>query len=68
MDFRIADTFTESLARLAGDKQKTGKQQLDMQMTRASPGTSLREPETGRIAVKVINHIGDGVTKVFKVT
>jgi hypothetical protein len=24
MEFRIADTFTESLARLTGDEQKTG--------------------------------------------
>jgi len=34
MDFRIADTFTDSLARLTGDEQKTVKTTaFDLQMT-----------------------------------
>jgi adenine-specific DNA-methyltransferase len=35
-----------------------------MEVTLVSP---TYEPESGRIAVKVINHLGDEVMKVFKV-
>ena len=39
MKFRIADTFTESLARLTGDEQKTVKTTaFDLQLNPASPG------------------------------
>lgn len=39
MDFRIADTFTDSLARLAGDEQKAVKTTVfDLQVNPASPG------------------------------
>lgn len=39
MDFRIADTFTESLARLTGEEQKAAKTTaFDLQMDPASPG------------------------------
>ncbi|MDD2599331.1 MAG: 3'-5' exonuclease [Kiritimatiellae bacterium] len=39
MNFRIADTFTDSLARLTGDEQKTVKTTaFDLQMNPASPG------------------------------
>ncbi|HPY31296.1 MAG TPA: 3'-5' exonuclease [Verrucomicrobiota bacterium] len=39
MEFRIADTFTESLARLTGDEQKAAKTTaFDLQMNPASPG------------------------------
>jgi mRNA-degrading endonuclease RelE of RelBE toxin-antitoxin system len=39
MEFRIADTFTESLARLTGDEQKAVKTTaFDLQMNPASPG------------------------------
>ncbi|MFZ2491415.1 MAG: 3'-5' exonuclease [Thermoanaerobaculia bacterium] len=39
MDFRIADTFTDSLARLTGDEQKLAKTAaFDLQMDPASPG------------------------------
>jgi mRNA-degrading endonuclease RelE of RelBE toxin-antitoxin system len=39
MDFRIADTFTESLARLSGDEQKAVKTTaFDLQTNPASPG------------------------------
>ncbi len=44
VEFRTANTFTDSLARLIGNR-----------------------PSSGRIAVKVINHLGDEVMKVFKV-
>src|ERR1035437_2628434 len=39
MDFLIADTFTESLARLTGEEQKAAKTTaFDLQMDPASPG------------------------------
>ena len=42
MDFRIADTFTDSLARLTGDEQKAVKTTaFDLQMNAASPGMSF---------------------------
>ena len=44
MDFRIADTFTDSLARLTGDEQKATKTTaFDLQMNPASPGMSLHK-------------------------
>lgn len=42
MEFRIADTFTDSLSRLTGDEQKTVKTTaFDLQMNPASPGLSF---------------------------
>jgi len=42
MDFRIADTFTESLARLTGDEQKAAKTTaFDLQINPANPGMSF---------------------------
>jgi mRNA-degrading endonuclease RelE of RelBE toxin-antitoxin system len=39
MDFRIADTFTDSLARLNGDQQKVVKTTaFDLQLNPANPG------------------------------
>ena len=39
MEFRIADTFTDSLTRLSGDEQKAVKMAaFDMQLDPASPG------------------------------
>ena len=39
MDFRIADTFTDSLARLTGEEQKLAKTTaFDLQLNPASPG------------------------------
>ena len=39
MEFRIADTFTESLARLTGDEQKAVKTTaFDLQLNPANPG------------------------------
>ncbi len=38
MEFRIADTFTDSLARLSGDEQKAAKMAaFDLQINPASP-------------------------------
>src|ERR1035437_3392750 len=44
MAFRIADTFTDSLARLTGDEQKAVKTTVfDLQMNPASPGLSFHK-------------------------
>ena len=44
MDFRIADTFTDSLARLSGDEPKAVKTRaVDLQMNPASPGMSFHK-------------------------
>ena len=44
MDFRIADTFTDSLARLTGDEQKAVKTTaFDLQMNLANPGMSFHK-------------------------
>jgi mRNA-degrading endonuclease RelE of RelBE toxin-antitoxin system len=44
MDFRIADTFTDSLARLTGDEQKAVKTTaFDLQLNPSSPGMSFHK-------------------------
>jgi mRNA-degrading endonuclease RelE of RelBE toxin-antitoxin system len=44
MEFRIADTFTDSLARLANDEQKAVKTTaFDLQINPASPGMQLHK-------------------------
>jgi mRNA-degrading endonuclease RelE of RelBE toxin-antitoxin system len=44
MDFRIADTFTDSLSRLTGDEQKAVKTTaFDLQLNPANPGFSFHK-------------------------
>src|SRR6266436_6865077 len=44
MEFRIADTFTGSLARLTGDEQKAVKTTaFDLQLNPANPGMKLHK-------------------------
>jgi mRNA-degrading endonuclease RelE of RelBE toxin-antitoxin system len=44
MEFRIADTFTDSLARLSGDEQKAVKTTaFDLQVNPANPGLSFHK-------------------------
>src|ERR1700674_1125877 len=44
MEFRIADTFTESLARLTGDEQKAVKTAaFDLQLNPANPGLQFHK-------------------------
>src|ERR1700692_1367394 len=44
MDFRIADTFTDGLARLNGEEQKAVKTTaFDLQLNPASPGLSFHK-------------------------
>lgn len=49
MDFRIADTFTDSLARLTGDEQKAVKTTaFDLQMNPVNPGMSFHKLDRAR--------------------
>ena len=49
MDFRIADTFTDSLGRLTGEEQKAVKTTaFDLQMNPASPGLSFHKLDKAR--------------------
>lgn len=49
MDFRIADTFTDSLARLSGDEQKAVKTTaFDLQLNPAHPSMSLHRIEQSK--------------------
>ena len=49
MDFRIADTFTDSLARLTGDEQKAVKTTaFDLQMNPVNPGMSSHKLDKAR--------------------
>jgi hypothetical protein len=44
MDFLIADTFTDSLARLTGEEQKAVKTTaFDLQMNLAAPGLKFHK-------------------------
>src|ERR1700692_3345066 len=44
MEFRIADTFTDSLVRLTGDEQKAVKTTaFDLQLNPANPGMSFHK-------------------------
>src|SRR5687768_13785056 len=44
MEFRIADTFTDSLARLTGEEQKAVKTTaFDLQLNSATPGLSFHK-------------------------
>lgn len=49
MEFRIAETFTDSLARLTGDEQKAVKTTaFDLQMNPTSPGLSFHKLDKAR--------------------
>jgi mRNA-degrading endonuclease RelE of RelBE toxin-antitoxin system len=49
MQFRIADTFTDSLAKLTGDEQKVVKTTaFDLQLNPANPGMSLHKLDKAR--------------------
>lgn len=49
MEFRIADTFTDSLGRLTGDEQKAVKTTaFDLQLNPASPGIQMHRLENTR--------------------
>src|SRR5882724_7952160 len=49
MNFRIADTFTDSLAKLTGEEQKSVKTTaFDLQMNPANPGMQLHKLDAAR--------------------
>ena len=49
MQFRIADTFTDSLARLTGDQQKAAKTTaFDLQLNPAAPGLAFHKLDKAR--------------------
>src|SRR6204780_276071 len=49
MEFRIADTFTDSLGRLTGEEQKAAKTTaFDLQMDPTSPGLSFHKLDKAR--------------------
>src|SRR5437763_929183 len=49
MEFRIADTFTDSLAKLTGDEQKAVKTAaFDLQMNPAHPGLQFHKLEKAK--------------------
>src|SRR5437764_12105254 len=49
MEFLIADTFTDSLARLTGDEQKAVKTAaFDLQLNPANPGMSFHKLDKAR--------------------
>ena len=49
MDFRIADTFTDSLTRLTGDEQKAVKTTaFDLQVNPVNPGMQLHKLDKSR--------------------
>src|SRR5947199_6522932 len=49
MEFRIADTFTDSLAKLSGDEQKAVKTTaFDLQMNPAQPGMQFHKLDKAR--------------------
>ena len=49
MEFRIADTFTDSLTRLTGDEQKAVKTAaFDLQLNPASPGLQFSQARQGQ--------------------
>jgi len=49
MNFRLADTFTDSLARLTGEEQKLAKTTaFDLQMNPVNPGMQLHRVENAK--------------------
>lgn len=49
VEFRISDTFTESLARLTGEEQKAAKTTaFDLQLNPSQPGLSFHKLEKGK--------------------
>ena len=78
MQFRIADTFTDSLAKLTGEEQKAVKTTaFDLQLNPANPGMQFHKLDNAkdknfwsvRVSsdLRIIVNLGDEVVKVFRV-
>ena len=72
VEFRIADTFTDSLARLTGEEQKAVKTTaFDLQLNPASPGVllDLERPEqrsiAGNIYLGTVDNVLPGMEAAF---
>ena len=77
MQFRIADTFTSSLARLSNEQQKAAKTTaFDLQLNPAQPGHSLhrvtaaKDPNFWSVRVNldfriIVHRTGDGMTLCY---
>ena len=77
MQFRIADTFTSSLARLSNEQQKAAKTAaFDLQLNPAQPGHSLhrvtgaKDPNFWSVRVSldfriIVHRAGDGMTLCY---
>jgi mRNA-degrading endonuclease RelE of RelBE toxin-antitoxin system len=66
MDFRIADTFTDSLARLAGEAQKAVKTTaFDLQLNPANPGMQFHKLAKARDKNFWSHHSQGAVTCAF---
>jgi hypothetical protein len=51
MEFRIADTFTDSLSRLTGEEQKAAKTTaFDLQLNPAQPSMPLHKLDRARVS------------------
>ena len=62
MDFRIADTFTDSLVRLTGDEQKAVKTTaFDLQLNPANPGMSFHKLDKARDKKFWSVHVNDDI-------
>ena len=78
MQFRIADTFTDSLDKLTGEEQKAVKTTaFDLQLNPANPGMQFHKLDNAkdknfwsvRVSsdLRIIVNLGDEVVKVFRV-
>lgn len=63
MEFRIADTFTDSLAKLTGEEQKAVKNSaFDLQMNPANPGIQMHRIDKARAPSSLCGlHAGAGL-------
>lgn len=69
MDFRIADTFTTNHAGLTGEVVGEGAGiKAEARWARNSDASRpFEKPKSGRIAVKVVIHLGDDVMNALKI-
>ena len=62
MDFHIADALTASYAGLTADEQNAEINEEAWGTLTSDTSRPFDKPKNGRIAVKVINHLGDEVS------
>jgi superfamily I DNA/RNA helicase len=67
MEFRIADTFTDSLGRLTGDEQASAKMTaFDLQLNPANPGMQFHQLDRAKDknfwSIRVKARVGEGMT------